>query len=263
MLPANVAQYYDRSRQTRAFGFRDPVNYPRLGAHVGLDYNRRITTVPALKAGRVTAVVWTPEMGRCVEVLSSDGVYLTYCHIANQALPHVGQWLNQGDRVGQIATGSGAYADRNHWNFRGTASTGPHMHLVASRIHRAAWNFPYGRKLSDYIDPDTIVRAVLAAPAGKGEPTPTPTKPQEEEPIIMATGVFYTDHKNDKDRKGAIVDTTSGLVSRFGWFSEAYAHGIAKAFGATQAAKITEGQLNALVRDVAAIKPAAPVADKK
>ena len=146
------------------------------GRHIGLDV-RRTGDVPALLSGTVTAMILTSAMAWCVEVLTAGGVYLTYCHLANDNLPKVGARLAQGARVGRLASGPASLSLRDP-EFPGTAWTGQHLHLVASRIPRAAWQLVKGRVLADFIDPTTIIAGVLASTAGDGS-KPFLTKPKE------------------------------------------------------------------------------------
>lgn len=134
------------------------------GRHIGLDI-QRTGDVPALRAGTVTAVLLTSAMAWCVEVVDAFGLRLTYCHLANDTLPKVGDVLGQGARVGRLARGPKTRPLRDT-DFPGTAWTGQHLHLVASRIPRAAWQLVAGRTLADFTDPEILIRQTLAAPAG-------------------------------------------------------------------------------------------------
>lgn len=68
----------------------------------------------------------------------------------------------------------------------------------------------------------------------------------------MSAGVIYTKGTDDKKRRGAVIDTSSGFVSLFGWFHVGYANDLAIAFGAESAAEVTDGSFDALVRDARA-----------
>jgi hypothetical protein len=104
-----------------------------------------------------------------------------------------------------------------------------------------------------------------AVPAGGGDwepfdpetPTkeePTPVPPKKKKRKQMANAVIYTDAAEDKNRKGAIVNTESGLFSAFGWFSVGYADNVAVGFGLEKAALVTQGHYDQIKRDCDAIR---------
>lgn len=158
-----VTDFYAESAWGLSFGASGSAYTIVSGRHIGQDIVRT-GDVPALLGGTVTAVLLTSAMAWCVEVLTADGVRLTYCHLANDNLPTVGQVLAQGDRVGRLAKGPTSLPLRDP-DFPGTAWTGMHLHLVCSRIARAAWTIAAGRTLADFIDPTIIIRSVLTGTA--------------------------------------------------------------------------------------------------
>jgi hypothetical protein len=66
----------------------------------------------------------------------------------------------------------------------------------------------------------------------------------------MATGIIYTDDAADKNRSGAIINTDSGFVSKFGWFTKSYANNLAKGFGLPAAGQVTRGQYDQILKDM-------------
>lgn len=158
-----VAEFYAEEHWGWPFGATGSDYTIVPGRHIGLDLEQT-GDVPALLSGTVTVVLLTSAMAWCVEVLSTDGTRLTYCHLANDDLPQVGQVLAQGDRVGRLATGPRTLPLRDP-DFPGTAWYGMHLHLVCSRIARAAWTIVAGRTLADFTDPTIIIRSVLSGTA--------------------------------------------------------------------------------------------------
>lgn len=117
--------------------------------------------------------------------------------------------------------------------------------------------YAFGENWHKRYNRDPWRRVASAASTGAAtSPAPRPTPPpliiaQEDD---MATGVIYTDSKNDKDRRGAVVNTQSGLFSPFSWFSPVYANSLARGFGLPQAASVSVGQFNQLQKDLAALR---------
>ena len=72
----------------------------------------------------------------------------------------------------------------------------------------------------------------------------------------MSTGVVHTNGTADKTRRGAIVNTESGLFSPFAWFPVTYANGVARGFGLEASAPLTEGAYDALKKDLAGLRAA-------
>ena len=94
-----------------------------------------------------------------------------------------------------------------------------------------------------------IFNAVPGKPAGGGTSTPANPKRKKRN---MSTGVIHTDDKSDSKRSGAIVDFEAGTFSPFGWFSVAYANGVAKGFGLEASGPVTRGHYDAIKATVAA-----------
>lgn len=159
----SVGEFYAESAWGWGFGEYGEDYTIVPGRHIGLDV-ARTGEVPALLGGTVTVVLLTSAMAWCVEVTTADGLRLTYCHLANDNLPTVGQVLAQGDRVGRLARGPRTLPLRDP-DFPGTAWYGTHLHLVCSHIARAAWTLVSGRTLADFIDPTIIIRSVLSGTA--------------------------------------------------------------------------------------------------
>lgn len=179
----SVQTFWSESRWGRRFGVWGP-DYTIVrslsggGYHIGLDMQSS-GDIPCLVAGVIVAVEWTGAMGYCVEIDTgrAQGRYFSYCHIANDRLPRVGQRIEVGGRVGRTAYGPRGISTSSV-EYPGTAWRGIHCHLVISNILHAAWTLVRGRKLADFYDPAPIIRSVLAAPAGGGA---TPFNPQEDD----------------------------------------------------------------------------------
>lgn len=107
------------------------------------------------------------------------------------------------------------------------------------------WHFEYFYNLDHH-----RYEPISATESSKPFVPNTPATP-EEEPITMATGVIYTNDTNDQNRKGAIIDTATGVFSKFGWFTVDYADKLAIGFGSTKAAPVTSGQYAQIERDLA------------
>ncbi len=106
-------------------------------------------------------------MSWCVEVDTGRvgaGRYVTFCHLANDALPPVGRWVAFGDTVGRTARGS----EYGPQDYPGTAWEGEHVHFVISDYLHAAWTLVAGRTLADFYDPAIMLAGVLAGTAGVG-----------------------------------------------------------------------------------------------
>lgn len=145
------------------------------GKHIGLDM-ARTGDVPALFGGTVVRVVRTGTMAWVVVLdtgMSGARRYHSYCHLANDRLPRVGQRIERGQRVGRVALGS---RDSGSPEWGGTAWSGPHLHFVSGGHPESAYNKVSGhRALSAFTDPTILIREALAAPAGGG------TTPFEED----------------------------------------------------------------------------------
>lgn len=161
----SLASFWNPGRFTRGFGAVGLGYTIVKNRHIGLDV-ASTGDIPALVAGVVSQVASTTQMGKCVEIDTgrSDGRYWSYCHVANVDLPARGTQIGRGDRVGRVARGPKTLP-MSHPEFPGRSWGGPHVHLVVSNIRGAAWTYPPARRLSDFYDPDPLVRSILANPA--------------------------------------------------------------------------------------------------
>lgn len=94
------------------------------------------------------------------------------------------------------------------------------------------------------------VPGIFRTPPPNRKPAPT-TPPRRR--IPMSTAVIYTDVPADSKRRGAIVNTENGFISRFGWFSVAYANSVAVGHGLVAAAAMTDGAYDAYLSDLNAL----------
>lgn len=173
---AAVVLFYNPKMWTRLFGEYDPAYTIVAGKHIGLDIGtgRKAIDVPALIGGTVVAVVKSPELGGIVVVQVGD-LYYSYCHLAWRNLPKAGTVLEQGDRVGTLASSK----DPTSPDYGGSLWDGIHLHLVIGEHPRSAYaKVPGHRTLDKFRDPATIIRGILAAPAGDGA---RPFNPQEDD----------------------------------------------------------------------------------
>ena len=128
------------------------------GYHIGLDV-ASTGDIPALASGRVVRVVHTTTMAWCVVVEFGDGLWVAYCHLADDRLPTVGRVLARGDRVGRPALGARSSSSPD-WG--GTAWLGAHVHTVFSTHPDSAYSYiPGHRTLAAFRDPDPIIRNIL------------------------------------------------------------------------------------------------------
>lgn len=153
----------------------DPDDLSKGGYHCGVDIPAR-GDVPALLGGRVVRVRLSPLLGSIVVIESEwqgRTVYVSYCHLSKLDLPSEGERIGQGERVGTLATGN-PRGSIFHWDFPGTAWTGPHLHQVVGGHPDSAYSMVVGHRiLGAFTDPRIIQRAVLAAPTGAGASSTT------------------------------------------------------------------------------------------
>ena len=182
------------------------------GYHVGFDI-QSAGDIPCLIGGGVVTVLKTGTMGYCVEIdtgaaRAGQGRYFTYCHIAGDNVPRVGDKVAAGGRVGRTARGPRGIAYTSV-EFPGTAWYGIHCHLVVSDIIHAAWTTVKGRTLSAFYDPAPIIRSVLSNHAG-GDAKPFPIIPKEWDE--MATKQEIKDAVRE-----VLADATGPKPSGYTW----------------------------------------------
>ena len=209
--------------------WRDHLNRDPPSSEPGTDYPCPYgSEVVAVDDGVVTYVKTTNSTatGRVVEYRLDDGRTTRSLHLAD-----VHAWVGMNVHRGDLLALSGASGFGSDWGY------GPHVHQTL--WPGPAWEAPT-------IDFELYV----------GEPPPPPpTPPAEDEEDIMAHAVIYTRDSSDQDRRGAIIDIETGFVSRFGWFDvNGYANDDREsAFGNPQAAGLTSGQFDAVLRDLDAL----------
>jgi hypothetical protein len=137
--------------------FRDRTP-PRTAYHRGTDWSYfkgARGAIPAVCNGRVVAKGWSSIVGWWVEILSTegDGMYWTYCHMANPTPLNVGDTPTTGITVGDVgATGS--------------AARGAHLHLAGSKVLHGGMQ----SLVDKLIDPHAYIAARSTAPADSGKP---------------------------------------------------------------------------------------------
>jgi peptidoglycan hydrolase-like protein with peptidoglycan-binding domain len=139
---------FDKKLRNDQFG--NMASY-RKHPHRGTDWSpKELSPIPAAAAGKVTQVFWSNVLGWVVEVLHADGVYFQYCHIAPKTVcVDPGEVIKLGQIIGKVGGGKKTPS--------GSASTGAHLHLGASRVKNG--------HLADYsklMDPTKWIVANLA-----------------------------------------------------------------------------------------------------
>lgn len=169
----SIATFWSEERWTRAFGYRPGPgkdNPYSLGYHIGQDVagGDFDGMVPAVRAGRVVVSGRSAKIGGYVIVRVGDE-YDTYCHLNTASLPRAGSWLTEGDEIAPLARSTDPRAGHD---YMGSASDGPHCHMVRSTRPDTAYN-PVA---SAVLDPRPIIRAALTAeaPAAGGATPYTP-----------------------------------------------------------------------------------------
>lgn len=232
----SVREFYAESAWGLPFGAWGEDYTIVLNRHIGFDVERG-GDVPALVAGRVVRVVDTGTMAHGVVTDIGGGLYLSYWHLADDALPRIGTDLAQGARVGRIATGPKSLPS-SAVDFPGTAWKGQHTHIVLGTNPGSAYLFvPGHRTLDAFRDPLALIRKVLAGTAGGDakpfDPNNPDTLPEDAMPhfhdptqrIYWPNG-FYTSYDagvyaalKDYFVKGEIRPGTDGTVEREVWYA--------------------------------------------
>lgn len=157
-----VNEFYAESGWGLRFGAYGPVYTIVPGRHLGQDIPRT-GDVPALLPGKIIRRVKTSTMAWGVVTDIGGGLYLSYWHLADDNIPPVGTYLQQGDRVGRLAMGA---RNTSSPDWPGTAWTGPHCHIVIGTNPGSAYLYvPGHRTLDAFRDPLIFIRQVLASAA--------------------------------------------------------------------------------------------------
>jgi peptidoglycan hydrolase-like protein with peptidoglycan-binding domain len=125
---------FDKKLRNDQFGNMAPY---RSHPHRGTDWSpKELSPIPSAADGKVTQVFWSNVLGWVVEILHADGVYFQYCHIAPKTVcVDPGENVKLGQIIGKVGGGKKTPS--------GSASTGAHLHLGASRVkngHLAAYD---------------------------------------------------------------------------------------------------------------------------
>jgi hypothetical protein len=161
---------FDKKLRNDQFG--NMASY-RKHPHRGTDWSpKELSLIPSAAAGKVTQVFWSNVLGWVVEVLHADGVYFQYCHIAPKTVcVDPGEAIKLGQIIGKVGGGKKTPS--------GSASTGAHLHLGASR-QKNGHLAPYEKLL----DPTKWIVANSAPVASATPVTPaTPVAPTTPAPI--------------------------------------------------------------------------------
>lgn len=137
------------------FGDRTP---PRTTGHRGTDWSHfkgARGAIPCITASTFVASGKSSSVGWWVELLGSDGVYSTYCHMAAQS-PLAGLKFGQAVPIDTTVGTVGA---------TGSAARGPHLHLAMSRVKGGGLSAAFTK----LIDPHAHILANLAAPAAHNQ----------------------------------------------------------------------------------------------
>jgi len=156
---------FDKKLRNDQFGNMAPY---RSHPHRGTDWSpKELSPIPSAADGKVTQVFWSNVLGWVVEILHADGVYFQYCHIAPKTVcVDPGEHVKLGQIIGKVGGGKKTPS--------GSASTGAHLHLGASRVkngHLAAYD-----KLMDptkWIVANSAPVATPTAPAAPAAPAIT------------------------------------------------------------------------------------------
>ena len=177
---------FDKKLRNDQFG--NMASY-RKHPHRGTDWSpKELSPIPSAAAGKVTQVFWSNVLGWVVEVLHADGVYFQYCHIAPKTVcVDPGEVIKLGQIIGKVGGGKKTPS--------GSASTGAHLHLGASRVKNG--------HLADYsklLDPTKWIvansapvaaaaPAAPAAPAASATPAADGATPAVAEPVAAPAPV--------------------------------------------------------------------------
>lgn len=216
--------------------FNNPRTYPN---HSGVDFPQpRGTPIRASGPGVVLRTSYTLAGGYWTVIRYDNGATFGYAHQDRPVtVVKASQRVVESQVIGYVGS-------------LGLRSTGPHLHLTDID------NQTYAATMAR-LDTSRVVGQGTPAGSG-GTPVDRPTLPDiptpaREEPD-MATGIIYTDDAADKNRSGAIINTDSGFVSKFGWFTKSYADNLAKGFGLPAAGQVTRGQYDQILKDMGELR---------
>lgn len=230
-----------KPRVTSDFGPRDTTNLPPGASrfHKGTDFVG-FTIVRAVAAGRVLAVGWLPDWeagGYQVQIQHSDYRTRSLHLKGGSILVKKGDSVIEGQALGTMGSSSSLVGVLKHLHFE-VAYNGVQVDpekFIQNRIREEAAAGGGGNPLPPWPEPN---------------PTPTPTTRKRKR---MSTGVIYEDVTDSTKRRGAVINTESGFISRFQWFTPEYADALAVGMGLEKAGPVTPGQYNAIVADIAAL----------
>jgi hypothetical protein len=180
---------FDKKLRNDQFG--NMASY-RKHPHRGTDWSpKELSPIPAAAAGKVTQVFWSNVLGWVVEVLHADGVYFQYCHIAPKTVcVDPGEVIKLGQIIGKVGGGKKTPS--------GSASTGAHLHLGASR-QKNGHLAPYEKLLdpTKWIVANSAPVAPItpAVPAASATPVATSAEPSAAvTPIpVVISNIDYVD----------------------------------------------------------------------
>jgi murein DD-endopeptidase MepM/ murein hydrolase activator NlpD len=99
------------------YGATEGRNHP----HRGLDFPQPIgAKVRAVVSGTITQVGDSPALGKYVILLDHDGIFWGFNHLSSTVDMRHGKRVRRGQIIGLVGN-------------TGSASTGPHLHLTASK----------------------------------------------------------------------------------------------------------------------------------
>ena len=165
---------FDKKLRNDQFGNMAPY---RSHPHRGTDWSpKELSPIPSAAEGKVTQVFWSNVLGWVVEILHADGVYFQYCHIAPKTVcVDPGETVKLGQIIGKVGGGKKTPS--------GSASTGAHLHLGASRVKNGHLA-PYDKLMDPTkwivanLNPVTpAADAAPATPAASAEPVAAATTP--------------------------------------------------------------------------------------
>lgn len=168
MVTENYTEFWGTDNWGRPYGYLDRIyagGWHRGHDLLGAEWGKR--PVPILRSGKVVYSAKAPygKLGHVVVIRTENGDYDSYCHVVLLRKIKIGDKLVEGDET--------AIRLARWGETTGTSWTGPHLHLVRSRMLDAAWN-----TYRSVQDPRPVIRTQLAQAAVDDKPKPLPPAPK-------------------------------------------------------------------------------------
>lgn len=264
MVTENYTEFWGTDNWGRPYGYLDRIyagGWHRGHDLLGAEWGKR--PVPILRSGKVVYSAKAPygKLGHVVVIRTENGDYDSYCHVVLLRKIKIGDKLVEGDET--------AIRLARWGETTGTSWTGPHLHLVRSRMLDAAWN-----TYRSVQDPRPVIRTQLAQAAVDDKPKPLPPapkptpapEPEEEDNMTKNSGGTYT-RAADKKIINIVFNTESGFEHEFAsggthQLSDAYMASMVKLFDIPNGfQQITERHAAVVKAACAAVRPAGAPTD--